>query len=461
MHLVIGVLSIFPVLLAGDLLVQLFNTPKTKSIWVRGPLAYGFGWGLVLLILLYTSWIFSQYALSITVAFVFMLALTNLVLNRNKMRHTVGNIDLNFSWQRITSILLLIFFSSLVCFASFKLDLGFDGIRVWGLKAKILFHEAYWSTENLSWVSHPSYPLLVPVMQAWVYSFIGKVDVNIGKLPIVFSYLALISLFFGSVRYYLSTLLSLLFTFLLALTPQLVTVSAISGYADVTLAFYILSGILFLFFWFADRKVGNLFIGAMMLALTTTVKREGNIYWALSFCFLVLFVIFISKHPLKKNIQSVGIYLLPAVFVVMPWFVYLKLNNISNADFSPISLQGFITNTVQFPVIISSFLKQLFVYIPSWGILWWIFVFVTLTRWRSFRAFENVYLWGSAVLPIILLGFAFIYSDWEPLINHLAVSTERIVLHAAPLAWLFIALQTSDLDLWLKNTLFPHANSNG
>ena len=55
-----------------------------------------------------------------------------------------------------------------------------DGICVWGLKAKVLFFETirttgYFNRHELSY-SHPIYPLLVPLMYAWVATVIGHWD---------------------------------------------------------------------------------------------------------------------------------------------------------------------------------------------------------------------------------------------------------------------------------------------
>src|SRR5262249_1344171 len=143
-------------------------------------------------------------------------------------------------------IAVLVWAVSGVMIGAARRGLGWDGVAVWGLKAKAAFADGGFPGPYFHDLSrqgsHPGYPLFVPLAEAWVYRCIGQVDECAVKLLFVAFYVALVALFYGGVRREgFTATFSLGFTAALATVP-LLRAQAMSGEADVPLAFVVFAG---------------------------------------------------------------------------------------------------------------------------------------------------------------------------------------------------------------------------
>jgi hypothetical protein len=301
----------------------------------------------------------------------------------------------------------------------------------------------------LATVAHPDYPLLVPTLEAWVYWFLGEVNETAVKIIFVLFYAALVLLFYSAMRQKYGKVLSLVFTTLMALTPQLAAVSALSGYADVPLMLYVWATAVFCQRWLTKGSTPDLLLGGILAALAIWVKREGAVYYAINTGLIVLTAGWFAMRSQNRKLSTIALYLAPGLLIITPWFYYLHWWNIPNSDFAAFAVSNMKLYASRLPVILTMLGRELFFTIERWGLLWWFFLLSLVLR--GVRQEARWYIAVLTLLPVAALNFAFILSSWQPFTTHIAVALERLILHTVPLAWYLIALQSTGLNQWLTN----------
>src|SRR5262245_19395323 len=143
--------------------------------------------------------------------------------------------------------------SSVFFRASFRPMEAYDAVSNWGLKGKAIWLAGNIPTSFLQnpnyEVFHPDYPLLVPLLESYVYRFAGGLREGSAKLIFPLFLACCVVILFAALRREGQTRRScLLFSFLLVSIPYF-SEHATNGYADVVLGFYFCAGTLYLYFW--------------------------------------------------------------------------------------------------------------------------------------------------------------------------------------------------------------------
>ena len=85
-----------------------------------------------------------------------------------------------------------------------KSNLGWDGLIVWEAKATIAFrHSGALPLEYFTGgyeVSHVAYPLFLPLLQLWIYEWLGHIDQSMIMLIGPYLYLAAVLLLISSAK---------------------------------------------------------------------------------------------------------------------------------------------------------------------------------------------------------------------------------------------------------------------
>lgn len=461
MRVIIALLSLLPIFLGGDLFLDLLSTRKVqRSGKERFTLAFILGGGITAYMLFLTSLLVHQLAMYVTIAIIFLLALVNFYYKRRVFQVGSGE-QLTAVRERPFSlwwVVPLIFIGISVIAVSWVSDLGFDGLLTWGFKGKLAFGEGTWPVAYFvdPWrqLSHPDYPLLIPSIEAWIYTFLGLVDEQVVKLLFILCYFALLVLFWDLSEAHVSSSTSIFYTILLATTPYLASIAAVSGYVDVPLALYLLGATAYLHRWVKKGQDTDLLLGAVLSALAVWVKREGIVYWLFNAFTVVAYVLVWGHTALswREKGNKLLRFFVPAALILLPWFGFLKWLQVPNSDFAPISITTLWENRARVPIIVGKVVGQ-YVSFGRWGVAWVIWWLVTLGRWRQFSQPATLYLWSVAFFPVMGLSFVFVFSVWEPFTLHMDLSLERLFLHALPLAWYFMTRQTPGLEVWFRQLL--------
>lgn len=240
----------------------------------------------------------------------------------------------SFQFQKLDTIIygasFIALTSSIIVFMHFSLYEpfgGWDAWAIWNLKARFIARGTiYWKeifSSALS-LSHPDYPLLIPLSIARCWKYIGS------EGPIIPVSIAAIFTFStaGLVFSSLSVLRNKFQGFLGALTvlsSYSFIVSGTSQYADIPVGFFILASlVIFAVYDGADRKNFKLLIlGGITAGFAAWTKNEG-----LLFVLLVIVIRFMASILLNgwnRALKESAFFLMGLLPVLLAVF-YLKMN---------------------------------------------------------------------------------------------------------------------------------------
>ncbi|NJN95701.1 MAG: hypothetical protein HC875_17110 [Anaerolineales bacterium] len=161
------------------------------------------------------------------------------------------------------------------------------------------------------------YPLFLPLVEAWFYTWLGRLHEPAINLISLLFYAALLLLFYHAARRLASPTAALGFTVLLATLPRLERPAA-TGLADIPLAALVLLSFLLLFEWHNNFTLQPsnpptfqpsnppTFL-ALATALLPWLKNEGWLWWSLitlSLFFLLTWQVWRKRSPSKASSYS-------------------------------------------------------------------------------------------------------------------------------------------------------------
>lgn len=443
-------LSLAAVLSSGYVVCFLLRAGNIRPLYERLSLWFLLGSCAVTTLVFWASLVCS------TIAIPFAVALAMLALCYSLFRAGRCLAARRARWANVLasqpagprSILRLMIVSGLlieiiaIAFATLSTDLGWDGIMNFGIKAKIFFLEggvplSYFSDLSRTW-THLNYPLLVPLMEAWVYRFAGQVDER--QLMIIFFcfFLSLLGLFYAALRRRHSQLYSLVFAVILCATPFVLRMTA-SGYADLPLATLILAASIYLYSWLQGRRTDDLVLASVLAAQCVWVKREGLVFWLVCLAAVAAWSIFSQPNPLRQKMRVLFTYLVP-VLVLAPWFGVMAWQQPPDTDFVKLGVGAVLANINRLPVLLGLLLRELSA-VERWGVLWLLFLLVGLASRRRRWAAGDLFLLLGAATYLLVMASSYMLSSWPSYLDHAQASFDRLVFQVMPLALLFVALR--------------------
>lgn len=208
-----------------------------------------------------------------------------------------------------------------------------DAITCWSFKAKAFFLDKtiydFYSKHSYKF-SHPSYPILLPLLQTYSYFSMGTLNENLMKLIFPIFYISLLIVNYGFLKIKYSEInpkvnnnsakikkdnrvlgknypkiTSLFFTFILSTVPIIFDHSYIE-YTNLAFSFYLYLSVMFMILWMRfkdDRLKTNrlIILSAIFSAQLPLLRSEGILF--LGFIFILFaFYLFKSKdHIFKSN----------------------------------------------------------------------------------------------------------------------------------------------------------------
>lgn len=330
-----------------------------------------------------------------------------------------------------------------------------DGWVIWQLKARAFHHDGDMRIlrDAAYAVSHPEYPILVPLHTWWLYEHIGTSAEKVAQVGGLLFYLDLLGLMYGLARLALSSVGGIVACALAAAQP-LAIVHAVSGYADVPFAAMMLGAVGCLtakrpvaVSWRVGLAAGA-FLGGAMLC-----KSEGGLLLvvvaAIATARYVSSVFRSGKwaDETRRLAVEASIACVVAVALSSPWFMlrsrYGAVSDLATGRYAVVDALG-PTDSGAPPrgtprraaLIAGTMLRQaahVGPWMPAWGLVW-LLPMLALIRgsWRRQPA-------GLILGVLILQGMAYAAAYMltpHPVRWHLSTSLDRLMLHLAPLALL-------------------------
>lgn len=348
-----------------------------------------------------------------------------------------------------------------ITWLSLHVPLGWDGFFNWGAKTRIavmsggLFPPALFTSDSLRF-SHPEYPPLVPLTEAWLHGWIGQYHQGMAKLfpPLLFL-AAGCFLLNASARYGTRSWHKWLPAVLLPCVPLIIIRdgSLTSGYADFPLALCYLAAVHYLIAY-AETGSGAAirFLGGLCLVLPL-IKQEGTILW--------LTIVLLASLTILRNRQwrHLWLVLLPGAFTASGWLLTMHwLAAPVGQDFQSFSRQTLADNLSRITTILPVFLAELTEW-KRWGLLWPGLLLLPF-GWQHNRRIGLSLLTASIALPVLTeLGlYFFISTRTKSLAAHIDASLPRLLLHVAPLAVLLVSISITTGNAPPSHT-DPHTES--
>jgi len=311
--------------------------------------------------------------------------------------------------------------------------IGWDGLFVWNIKARAFSVNQgriplyYFSDPTRRW-SHQNYPLLLPLTETWVYLWIGSDHQSAGKYAPLIFYFAAIGLLYGAgVRMGRSRFHGLLTAALPLFIPFVIfgEGSATSGYADFPLAVFYFAALMSIIRGIDEENAGALALAGLMAAGLAWTKQEGLILWAVvsAICAVVVFL----RTGLRRA-KLLALAIAPGAVILVGWRIFLAAaHSLSGGAFVPMTLHTAISNIGRLrPIVYAMFLE--FAAWSRWSILWPLFVIALIQLWRLQKRAYVLVLATAVVLPLSAYAFVYLFSAWNPFMNHVYSSLSRLIL---------------------------------
>lgn len=319
-----------------------------------------------------------------------------------------------------------------------------DGLFVWEMKAQALMagegpHWSYFHDPSRSW-SHPSYPLLVPVLRVWFYNWLGGPHEAYGKLSGTLFPLAAAGLLLGPLRHF-GRGMSLCAFALFVTTPLTVTGagSATSGYADYPLAVFYFGAVVFLL-RSREGTPGDLVLAAVLAAALPWIKQEGAVLFATC---LVLAVFALGL----ANWRRLLILATPGVAVLLMWRLFQGVEAVESDRVFDTPVPGLLLEKLSLLDDVLGSCLRISANIHDWGFLWLLVPVAVAAGLGPRQRRETLLLATSVAAPVCLLASAYLFTRWQPMTEHVLYSFPRVLLQVSlPAIWLVAARTASALS---------------
>ncbi len=428
--MILFILLFIGILFLGDSFTSLFKCKL--SCWERFGLAYGLGLAIFTFGTFLSSFLgapFNKYTL-LVVVLVLLGAIWGI-----KGKKRIG-LDFKITWDRPTLaaiilgiIILLVGLSSL--FESVVRPIyTWDALAIWGTKGKAIF-----SLGNIQAVkdygAQSYYPLNIPIAMAIFYHF-GEPFV---KSIFPFYFVAMLAVFYGSLKRCGCGKVGLVGTLMLAVTPFVFFHSTIA-YANLPMAFYYMASVIYLYQFFKNNNRSFLILSSVLLGVGYWTRSDGLIW---IFPSLAVLAVYALK---KRRWLEPVLYLAPILIFVLPWSIFARYVIEVRSPYLTSALESIKQvftlkiDTAHLWEILRYFGGQVFIKetwlvvrgVLGWGYIW-LFFFSILALYCT-RIGKYSYLLSLIGLDILVLFFIYYAAGLDGRLSwFLETGFNRITLH--------------------------------
>ncbi len=322
---------------------------------------------------------------------------------------------------------------------------SFDSIAMYAIRSKIIYLSRGIPADFFKNITvnfpNPDYPLLVPLAEVWVYTFLGNLNDLLVKAIFPIYLLSFLIIFFFLLKRFMGRSQALLFTFLLATIPQFNHFATV-GYTDFILAYYYSIALILILLWIKEKSFNLLALSAVFTGFAMWTKNEGI---ALCIINLILLALFLIGSFNKRFLGQIIIFILIAILISGPWLVLRTSMRLDNEvlQLTTFNLKRFTDISKRLdriPTILYEFQKQ-FVGPKKWNIIWILFFVVFFTNFR--RAFSDDLKYVTLPIILILFSYGAVYLLLPvrgPIGWYVARGISRLFIHFVPITVLWLAL---------------------
>jgi hypothetical protein len=304
---------------------------------------------------------------------------------------------------------------------------GWDGWVTWAMKARVLHlqHDpAALLMDASREVSNRSYPLLLPLTEAWFFGWVDAADDRFAAFVALGFLVALTLLLLSSLRSRTTVVVALAIAAAFLTTPYAGLLASL-GYADIVLAAYALAAAIALRRWM-ERPDTSVLLAALLLGVLPWVKLEGAV---LLVALLIGALVSIDASAAKRKL--IGAAAIAALVCAGPWYLQVAAADLPQSAYASVPHM----TIDRAGTIVTGFVSRAAAI--EWHGIWiacTAAVVIAAMR-RATRPFLPV----AIGVYVAALAFSFLFSSYEPLAQHVLRSGDRLLLHVAALGLLIIA----------------------
>ena len=317
-----------------------------------------------------------------------------------------------------------------------------DAYAIWMLKAKIAATEAlrpiphFLLDPSLSY-SHQDYPLGMPMVMAAMYSAIGDVDEQLGKIVLLPVYLALVLVIYAAVARRLNRWTAIVISAVFAAAPVVVQHA---GIAEAELTFVLMHAccLVLLLRWMENGGWRTLTASAAFAAFAAFTKNEGLAL--LPVVGLIALGPAIKRQQIREWMLAVAV----ALLLIGPWIIYRRHLPHTHEDYGTklTSIATIARDLPRFWQVLPRYLGYFWEF-NSAGVIWPLLIVAAGIGWRAFRQLPVVLLWTLLLAHLGLYLATFVVTPWD-LNTLIPMVSPKLLMHASPAAVLLIALHLSN-----------------
>ena len=321
---------------------------------------------------------------------------------------------------------------------------GWDSWTSWGMRARTIFLEngiapAVYADPSRA-VTRPGYPLLTPLLQAWLYRWLGAADDRLAGLVLWLFFAALVGLVYGALlRRSRDRVWALLAGAAAASIPWLVTLSGLA-YVDGALAALALAAAAMLIDWLDDGQPGALLLAIIAFALMPWAKEDGLV---IALVLLLAAVVICPPWRGRRGWVAALAGGCAALVVAAGWKLVTAGSPPAGA-FPPLTAATLQANLGRIPTIWQIVRENLMS--VDFALIWPVALIFGLST-LALPAVQRRAAWrtNASILPLAtalylcLMAAIYLFSSFQPYYQHVLSSYFRLASQVAPLAVLWIA----------------------
>ncbi len=463
----VNAIAILLAWLIGFLLVEcLHPVPRKRLVWAvtvfRASLAFGLGVGLTSIVFLLLDVAGAATPVTVFGSDVILLAIFGWRGRRVRARgqkaaeiaEGANDATPSFRWAWV---LVLAFGAALLILGSREIQLAislpvgeWDAWALWNLRAKFLAGPVgawRYAVSPLINNTHPDYPLLLSAFVARAWKTSGEVDAFVPVATSLAFSTALLGLLVSAVALLRGTASAML-AGLVALSTTTLLNWVPAQYADIPLAFYMLSAIALVIFdgAFGGGSRGTLICAGLCASLAAYTKNEGIAFLAVITAVFCAFTLWPRRSASGwVRITSLLAGIAPGVLLTL-WFKFVLAPPVD-----PLVTQGAsgftrLTDLSRYGLIVNGFFTNML----SLGSgvahpLILLAILAILVRWQKEERYYRASLMGAVTLGLVFLSYCGAYLMTPYVLGwQLQSSFDRLILQIWPGALLifFILLRS-------------------
>jgi hypothetical protein len=323
-----------------------------------------------------------------------------------------------------------------------------DSFAIWMYKAKIVAAEAlrpipkFLLDPSLSY-SHQDYPLGMPLVVAAMYSAVGQINEQYGKVPLLAAYLSLALVIYAALRRELNRASAAAVTAMLVAMPVLIQNTG-AAVAEVPLVLMHACCLVLLLRWMQDGGRRNLIASAVFAAFAAFSKNEGLALFPLIAIAAAAFSLIRRRRDLIVDWLSAAA---ASLAVISPWLIYRRYLPHTHEDYGSrlTNIALFLQNLPRLRQALPMYAGQ-FWELKTAGGIWMLLILAAIVGWRALHRLPVLILWMILLAHLSLYLATYTITPWD-LNTLIAMVSPKLLMHAAPAAALLIGLHFSSSQL--------------